>query len=117
MSFWNNASNNGQGQFSMEEDIKPIPENTECLAHIEDAVWGDRPHPTDGDQYINIKWQVLKPQDYKNRKVFQKLRVLHNNPEKAKKQISMLAAIDKNADAGLQEKDGVPDDADLSALH
>lgn len=98
-------------------DLTPIPSGTQVLASIDEAKWDDK----DGNEFISLRWAVLRPEEYKNRKVFQKLWVMGNNPQqndpqkrkaqgdKAKK---MLAVIDTNA-GGKLLAGGKPSDADL----
>ena len=97
-------------------NMEPIPDGTQVMAAIDEAKWDDR----DGAEFISLRWTVLKPETYKNRKVFQKLWVLGNNPQHkapakqgdtAKK---MLAAIDANCGGNLLTG-GKPTDHDLQA--
>lgn len=103
----------------------PIPAGTNVKIAIADAKWetGDR----DGT-YVNLKHQVLLPECYKGRIVFQKLHVrchefktAPNNanltPEKLAqkraKALRMLATIDTNAGGKLLANPNMPDDAML----
>jgi len=99
--------------------IEPIPNDTTCTAYIEQAnIETNR----DGLQFINIRWSVVAPSEYKNRKVFQKLWCLDDDPrakdaavkkDKAKK---MLFVIDSNA-GGKMFSSGKPmSDALLSTV-
>ena len=68
-----------------------------------------------GDEYISAKWTVLKPDEFKNRKIFQKIRVMDEDVKKADKAKRMLAAIDKNASGGkLLSLDRQPTDSDMA---
>src|SRR5690554_1638640 len=97
MSFWNlsdgeqaqptGAFESGGGNF------EPIPDNTGCIAAIEEAKWDDY----EGDRYISLKWRVMQPSEYDKRVIFQKVRVFDAKQEKADKAKRMLAAIDTNA--------------------
>ena len=99
-------------------DIEPIPNNTGCIAAIEEAKWDEY----EGDRYISLKWRVAKPQQYNNRVIFQKIKVFGTSRDKnpsatADKAKRMLAAIDANAGGKLMKLDGEPTDQDLmSAL-
>jgi len=121
MSFWNTSDNQqiqNTGTFEQAGgDLPPIPEGTQCLAMPEEAKWAEY----DGAQYISIRWTVMAPAEYQNRKIFQKLWVLGNNqnnknPQKqgdnAKK---MLAAIDFNAGGKLMASGAAPTDEALAA--
>jgi hypothetical protein len=123
MSFWNlNDSTeqlNTTGNFETGGgDIAPIPAKTQVKAAIDEAKWD---MTQDGDEYISLRHTVLAPAEYKNRKVFQKLWVMGNNPnnknpaaqgDKAKR---MLAAIAANCGGGLLKVQGKPSDQDLQS--
>ena len=53
-------------------DIKPIPDNTALVGAIEEAKWSEY----DGESYINLKWRVMRPAEFANRVIFQKVKVL-----------------------------------------
>lgn len=111
MSFWNSDHKNVGATFETGGgDFEPIPANTGCVAAIKQAAWAEY----HGDRYINIQWQILAPEQYKNRVVFQKLRVLDDDAAKADRAKRMLAAIDANAGGKLLQLDRVPDDSDLA---
>ena len=112
MSFWNDEQRNTGGAFeSGGGDFEPIPANTGCIAAIKQAGWADY----QGDRYINIQWQVLKPEQYKNRVIFQKIRVLDSDISKADRAKRMLAAIDTNAGGKLLQLQHEPTDHDLAS--
>lgn len=77
-------------------NLEPLPEGTTVLAMADEAKWDEY----QGDSYISIRWSVLKPDQHKNRKIFQKLKVLESDQKKAEKARRMLAAIDMNASGG-----------------
>lgn len=100
-----------------------LPDGSKVLAMVEDAEW-----KTDNDQneFLNLKWTVLKPEEVKNRKIFQKLWIKDFDPRekdeaKAEKKRDrarrLFAAIDANAGGKLAKKGGIPDaDAIMLAL-
>jgi len=96
--------------------IEPVPNDTTALAIIDEAKWDE---DRDGNRYISLRWSVLTPQEYKNRKVFHKLWVedakpMQKDPEKYRdKQIKMLAAIDNNAGGKLSGSGKRPTDETL----
>ena len=98
--FWGNLDTNSTtGAFeSGGGSFEPLPNGTQVLAHIEDAKWAEDQRSF--ERYIELKWSVLQPEEYKNRKVFQKVKVLDGEIKKADKAKMMLAAIDKNASGG-----------------
>jgi hypothetical protein len=117
MSFWNIEESTGEFE-SGGGDIKPIPADTSCLASIDEAKW-DRDR--DNNEYISLRWTVLMPAEYKNRKVFQKLWVKDPDPRakdaaaKKQKAMRMLAAIDFNAGGKLKAAGVEPTDESLGA--
>ena len=125
MSFWNLSDGDDIAKTGLKYEIEGgsmelIPNDTNCVANIESAsIESNR----DGLQYINIRWSVLAPSEYKNRKVFQKLWCLDDDPrakdaavkrDKAKK---MLFVMDSNA-GGKMFSSGKPmTDNLLATLH
>ena len=89
-------------------DFEPIPKNTQLKACIVEAKWDDH----EGDYYISLTWEVLDG-EYKNRKVFQKIRCEDAEPKKRAKAIKMLAGIDTNAGCKLRALGKKPTDAAL----
>jgi len=117
MSFWTtsegkSATTEATGKFEASASYELIPDGTTALAII------TKPsiEQYNGDEYINVEWTVAKPEAYKNRKVFQKVRVWDSNPKKADKAKAMLANIDKNAGGKLAKLDKDPTNESLSVL-
>lgn len=115
MSFWDLSDNTAiadtTGEFETGGgDMTPIPGNTNVLAIADEAKWDDY----EGDRYISLRWSVMAPEDYKNRKVFQKIRVEDSDTKKADKAKRMLAAIDANAGGKLLSSGKEPDDEMLT---
>lgn len=101
-------------------NFDPIPDGSSVLAMIDEAKWDEKNEA----EYISLRWTVLSPDEYKNRKVFQKLWVTDDDPsakdrEKAAKKRDkarrMLAAVDANAGGKLTAKPGKPTDESLTA--
>ena len=90
-------------------DIPPIPNNTNVLAAIDEAKWDEY----DGSRYISLRWNVLQPAEYANRKIFQKVQVANSDPVKRDKAIAMLAAIDANAGGKIVAAGVEPTDQSL----
>jgi hypothetical protein len=126
MSFWNlsdgeDVKTNTTGEFEQGGGrMEVIPDNTSVLAAIDEAKW-DR--TMEQDRYISLRWTVLAPEEFKNRKIFQKVWALDPKPntkpekvdqvrDKAKR---MLAAIDMNAGGKLLAKGEMPTDESLTA--
>jgi hypothetical protein len=122
MSFWN--LNDGTKVETTTEfeisggDLEPIPNNTGCVAAIEEAKWD----AYEDDEYISLKWRVMQPDQFAKRVIYQKLKVNGTSRDKdpkatADKAKRMLAAIDANAGGKLMKVQGEPEDVDLmSAL-
>jgi hypothetical protein len=114
MSFWNLSDNkavDATGNFeSGGGDIEPIPANTTVLAAPDEAKLDDYQF----EEYISLRWTVLAPKEYANRKIFQKIRVFDKDPKKADKAKRMLAAIDANAGGQLVAAGKEPDNALLT---
>ena len=78
MSFWTTEALASTGTVETGGgSIEPIPAKTQVKAAIDEAKWDIY----GVDQYISLRWTVLAPADYKNRKIFQKIKV--NDPAKS----------------------------------
>ena len=72
--FWTTSDNQEittTGEFTSGGTIENIPDNTTCLAMIDEAGLAEY----QGDEYISLRWVIAEPAIYKGRKVFQKVRV------------------------------------------
>mgnify|MGYP005988194959 CR=1 FL=1 len=128
MSFWNTSEGESVADTGTEFDagggnMEPIPNNTDVMAAIDEAKWDNK----DGNEYISLRWSVLKPEAYINRKVFQKLWVKDLDPsaaerdhgkavKKTDKAKRMLSAIDANAGGKLVASGQMPDN-DALQMH
>lgn len=127
MSFWQLSDGGAANEDVQKEyevpggNMDPIPNNSDCLAYIKGAKWASK---RDADEkYIEIQWQVEKPEEYLNRVVFQKLWVDDLDPmaksedkakEKRDKARRMLATIDANAKGKLMQSGDAPTDDSLA---
>lgn len=117
MSFWNlsdgNTATETTGTMEMGggdiPPIPPIPANTELLAAIDEA----KMDSYEDDSFISLRWSVMAPEEYKNRKIFQKVRVFDNDAQKADKAKRMLMAIDHNCGGKLAASGEAPDDSNM----
>ena len=87
-----------------------IPDDTTCLAMIDECAWAE----FNGDEHISLRWTIVQPEIYKNRKVFQKIRVNDADIKKQDKAKRMLFAIDKNAGGHLIAAGEEPTDSSLA---
>jgi hypothetical protein len=107
-----NLAQNQTGSFTMGgDDFAPIPKDTRVLAICEEAKISEY----QDKRYINIKWDIAQPKEYKGRKIFQKVQVFDADPSKRDKALRMLAAIDANAGGKLAAAGVEPTDQSLSA--
>ena len=127
MSFWD-LSDGGTANEDVQKEyeipggnMEPIPNNSDVLAYIKAAKWSGKRDAS--ERYIEIQWSVEKPEDFRNRQVFQKLWVDDLDPsaksqEKAKekrdKARKMLATIDANAKGRLMQSGDAPTDDSLA---
>lgn len=125
MSFWNTsdgelATTTGSSYETPSGSIEPIPNNSTVLALIDEARWAKDPH---FNEYISLRWSVVEPDTYRNRKIFMKLWVKDADPKakdsdaaakKRDKALRMLAAIDANCGGKLGRRGDEPEDDDLS---
>jgi len=123
MAFWDlsdgeDVSSSTNGEFDAGGgNMEVIPDNTSVKAIIDEAKWAKT---QDEDEYISLRWTILAPEEFKNRKVFQKIWVADDKPgakdaektrDKAKR---MLAAIDLNAGGKLLAGGKRPTDETLT---
>lgn len=107
-----NLAQNQTGNFTMGgDDFAPIPKDTRVLVIVEEAKISEY----QGDRYINIKWDIAQPKEFKGRKIFQKIKVFDTDPSKRDKALRMLAAIDANAGGKLAAAGVEPTDQSLSS--
>ena len=125
MSFWDLSTGDSAKDTGTEYEIPggnmaPIPEGSSVLAAPDEVKWAE---DKNNNRYISLRWSVLGPEEYKNRKVFHKLWVTDLDPSakdeakgiaKRDKARKMLAAIDANAGGRLSKIDRVPTDDDLA---
>ena len=124
--FWNLSDGEDAAKTGAEYEIPggnmdPIPAGSSVLAMIDEAKWDHTQN--DAEEFVSLRWTVLAPEEYKNRKVFHKLWVTDHDPNakdhakavaKTDKARKMLAAIDANAGGKLTAKDARPSDDDLA---
>lgn len=111
MSFWDDIEAPSTGEFSTGGGkFELIPDNTDVLAAPDAVAWQEH----EGDRYIEIRWSIMAPEAYKNRKIFQKVQVLNADQKKAQKAKQMLAAIDFNVGGHLVKLKREPNDVDLA---
>ena len=131
MSFWDLSDGQTAADTSKEYEIpggsmKPIPNNSDVLAIIDQAKWANKDKDDkNSPAYIELRWSVMAPEAVKGRKVFHKLWVTDFDPNakddtkaKAKRDKArrMLAAIDANAGGNLTRTGEQPTDEALT-LH
>ncbi len=121
MSFWSlsdgsSATDTGT-EYEVGGSIETIPDGSSVLAMPDEAKWSmDRAN----NEYVQIRWVVLKPEQFANQKIFQKLWITDDDPKakdpvkKRDKAMRMLMAIDANAGGKLARNAKQPTDDDLA---
>lgn len=128
MSFWDLSDGGSAKSTDTEFEIgggnfDPIPAGSSVLAIIDQAQWTrkDR-NDLSSPEYLELRWEIVKPEQYAKRKIFHKLWVADLDPNakdeaKAKtkrdKALRLLSAIDANAGGKLATLDGKPTDNQL----
>lgn len=116
MSMWNlsdgsNAAAETSTEFEMGGGNTLLPNGAQVLAYADEVKW-DVDKSDNEAAIINVRWRVAEPEDYKNRVVFQKVKINNSDPKKRDKNIKMLQAIATNAGGELLKIES-PSDADL----
>lgn len=121
MSFWGlstgETATETTGEFDAGGGNEPIPEGTSVLAMPDEAGWKE---DRNGVEHLGIRWTILKPEAFQNRKIFHKLFVSDDDPrakdpaKKRDKALRMLGAIDKNAGGKLLKKEGRPSSDEIA---
>ena len=105
-----NAAATATGEFSAGGgDFAPIPKDTRVLAMCDEAKISEY----QGQSYINLKWSIAQPKEYKGRVIFQKIKCWESDASKRDKALRMLAAIDANAGGKLAASGAEPTDLSL----
>ena len=99
MSFFSNIETDGT--FEAAPAIEVIPNDTTCVAMLDDAGWTEY----QGDEYISLRWNILEPAIYKGRKIFQKVKVYDTDIKKAEKAKRMLVNVEGSLMPGVTAKD------------
>ena len=107
--FWNDDTEEASsGTYdSGSGDFEVIPKGTKVLFAIDEVKLDE---DRDGNEYINTRWVVMQPEQYKNRKVFHKIRLWDTDQKKAEKAGKLIKAIDANAGGKLRKSGDGPDD-------
>ena len=130
MGFWDLSDNQSATDTGTEYEVPggnldPIPDGSSVLAMIDEAKWEKKKNGADEVEFITLRWTVISPDEYKNRKVFQKVWATDLDPSakdeakgiaKRDKARRMLAAIDANAGGKLTAQSGKPTNDSLT-LH
>lgn len=105
-----NAAATATGEFSAGGgDFALIPKDTRVLAMCDEAKISEYR----GQSYINLKWSIAQPKEYKGRVIFQKIKCWEADSNKRDKALRMLAAIDANAGGKLAASGAEPTDLSL----
>lgn len=115
MGFWNLSDGKAvesKYEFELGGGFEVIPDGSRVLAAVEEC----KDDQWEGERFFNLKWRILEG-EYKNRIIFQKLKVFSSKEKQRDNAITMLAAIDANAGGKLMASGKEPTDfAIASAL-
>jgi hypothetical protein len=124
MAFWDlsDGSSAATGATEYETaggDFENIPEGTRVIAAVDDAKWDTTKQ--EAAEFLSLRWTISAPEQYANRKIFQKLWLTDANPksdaDKAGKKrdadMRKLSAIDANAGGKLAKLAGKPTDEQI----
>jgi len=99
-----------------------FPDGSWLMMSIDECKWQSL---QGGEEHVSIRWNILAPDEFQGRKIFQKLwvdgdKARAKDADKAKKKADtakrMLAAIDANCGAKLMKLNRKPTDEDF-AMH
>jgi len=99
-----------------------LPEGSSVLASLDEIKWQSF---QGGEEHVSARWNILAPEEYAGRKIFQKLwpegdKARAKDEDKAKRKADtakrMLAAIDANCGGNVVKLGRKPTDEDF-ALH
>ena len=65
-------------------NMAPIPEGTQVLAAVDEAKWDS----IKNEDHVSLRWTVMQPEEYKNRKIFQKIKTNDADPAKRDKALA-----------------------------
>lgn len=89
-------------------NFDPLPHNSFHNAVVADIKWDEY----DDEEYINVTWQIADESEYKNRKVFHKIKVQAEKATTRDNAIKMLVTLNNIAEADLLSI-AAPTDEDL----
>jgi hypothetical protein len=126
MSFWDlddgTSAVTGEKEYVQDTgNFDPIPDGSNVMAVIDEAKWDTVRNGN--EEFISLRWSVEAPEQFLNRKIFQKLWVTDDDPNakdaakaKAKRDKAkrMLAAIDANCGGKLAKTPRKPTNDDLA---
>lgn len=113
MGFWNLSDGKAvesKSEFELGGGFEVIPDGSRVLAAVEEC----KDDQWEGERFFNLKWRILDG-EYKNRIIFQKLKVFSSKEKQRDNAITMLAAIDANAGGKLMASGKEPTDFDIAS--
>lgn len=113
MGFWNLSDGKAvesKSEFELDGGFEVIPDGSRVLAAVEEC----KDDQWEGERFFNLKWRILEG-EYKNRIIFQKLKVFSSKEKQRDNAITMLAAIDANAGGKLMASGKEPTDLAIAS--
>jgi hypothetical protein len=89
MGFWNLSDGKAvesKSEFELGGGFEVIPDGSRVLAAVEEC----KDDQWEGERFFNLKWRILEG-EYKNRIIFQKLKVFSSKEKQRDNAITMLA--------------------------
>lgn len=113
MSFWTTTSGEAitkDSEVSTGFDNTPIPEGTVVKAILTETTLKEY----EGEQYVNYRWDIVAPADYKGRVIFQKLNIY--NEKESKRNNARIMLMQSYNIAGKTPPASAPNEDDLYPL-
>lgn len=104
------------GEYESGGGFEAIPDDTECHAYISEVEWKQPPATASmQDECIGVEWTIATG-DFKNRKIFQNLRVKSDDEKIHDKGMLVLATLYSIAGKDVTKIEKEPSDADLNKI-
>lgn len=103
-------------EFSTNNNFEPIPDKTEAQAYTTSISWKQPDSEfSDENKYIEVEWVILSPENIKNRKIFQKIRLHDEKESRRDNAMRMMAALYTiGGKVDISKVKTEPTDADLA---
>lgn len=103
------------GEYESKQETKEfsvIPDKTKVSFYMDEVKLDEYM----GEKFINTRWVISAPAEFKNRKIFHKVKLWNIDQKKAEKAAKLIKAIDVNCGGKLRASGLSPDDWDDDLL-